>query len=65
MKKLKTLLRQKRKEAGLTYRDLEAALDIPCSNLHKMELGTIINPRFDTVMKLCEFFNIDPWEIKR
>lgn len=63
MKQLKTVLRESRKKSGLSYRELAIEVKIPWANLRKMEVGISRQPTFKTVMKICKYFKLDPFDI--
>ena len=51
-------------ESGLSLREVASKTGIGWSDIGRMERGVTEKPSFWSVMKICEFFNIDPWDIK-
>lgn len=53
-------LRAARKRAGLTQVELATASGVDQTAISKLEVGTIANPGFDTVLKLANALDVDP-----
>lgn len=52
-----------RKEKGLTQEELGNILGVKKSAVQKYENGSIQNLKLDTIKKLCDTFEIYPWEL--
>ncbi len=65
MRSVKTILKAKRKESGLSYRQLGEKIGVNWTWLCRIEQGKAKFLSFNDVMNICEYFNIDPWSIKR
>ena len=55
-----TLLRDSRKKAGLSMRELSRRAQIPVSTISKLESGALDNPSFVTMIQLSNALNLEP-----
>ncbi|NPV89967.1 MAG: helix-turn-helix transcriptional regulator [Firmicutes bacterium] len=58
-----TLLRIKRREAGLTQRELAEKAGLDFSYISKIENDRLPPPATDTVIRICHILNIPPQEL--
>ncbi len=57
---VKDIIRQKRKELGLTYEELGKKCGVDKSTVRKWELGLINNMRRDNIIRLSKALDISP-----
>ncbi len=57
------LLREKRREAGISQRDLAAQASLDFSYISKLENDRIPPPAADTIVAICRILNIEPVEL--
>ncbi|PYL79095.1 MAG: hypothetical protein DMF21_13770 [Verrucomicrobia bacterium] len=57
------LLREKRRAAGVSQRELAAGAGLDFSYISKLENGRIPPPAADTVVALCRILKIEPEEL--
>jgi transcriptional regulator with XRE-family HTH domain len=57
------LLREKRRAAGVSQRELAAGAGLDFSYISKLENGRIPPPAADTVVGLCRILKIEPEEL--
>lgn len=57
------ILKNLRKEKGLTQTEVGKHLGITKSAVQKYESGEVKNIKLETIRKLCLFFNIMPYEL--
>lgn len=57
------LLRDKRRKAGITQRDLAAQARLDFSYISKLENDRIPPPAADTIVAICRILNIEPVEL--
>lgn len=57
------LLKKKRKEAGLTQRELADRAGVDFSYISKIENGRLPPPAADTLVQLCKIMHVPPEEL--
>ena len=57
------LLREKRREAGISQRDLAAQVNLDFSYISKLENDRIPPPAADTIISICRVLKIEPVEL--
>jgi transcriptional regulator with XRE-family HTH domain len=57
------LLRDERRKAGITQRDLAAKANLDFSYISKLENDRIPPPAADTIVVICRILNVDPVDL--
>ena len=57
--KLKNIIKQARETMGISQRELARRINIDNSVISRIEDGTILQPKYDTLLKLSEELNLD------
>ena len=57
------MLREKRRAAGISQRDLADKIGVDFSYISKLENGRLPPPAADTLVEICRVLNIEPEEL--